>query len=99
MCVSTSLCTKLCHRQEKNRLSDQETHELLDLLQDCANAPPVLETDNQRRLPHEKLKSDRHYVLAVDRLKKSNVWNKHENVRNWLNTTWLPLPRVCKLNT
>ena len=64
----------------------------------CANAPPVLETDNQGRLPHDKLKSDHHYLHAVDQLKKSNVWSKHQNVRNWLNTTWLPLPQVYMHN-
>ena len=68
---------------------------MLDLLRDCANAPPVSESDNQGRLGDDKLNSDHYYQLAVDRLKKSNVWSKHESVRNWLNNTWLPLPQVC----
>ena len=90
-CTHTRTCTL---QIRKNGLSDQQAHELLDLLRDCANAPPVLEIDNQGKLPNDKLQPDHYFLLAVDYLKKSDVWKNNINVRNWLNTTWLPLPQV-----
>ena len=65
--------------------SETEGAELLDLLRDCAWAPPS-HSDDQAE--------DSLYHLAVDRLEASQVWLQNDHVQTWLNNYWLSIPKV-----
>ena len=73
-------------KDKKHGLSDLQAAALLDLLRDCANAPPNF------NLPDEP--SDHHYLHAVDQLKAADVWQRNQNVQQWLTNTWLCCPKV-----
>ena len=72
-------------RWVKHGLTDAEGAELLDLLRDCAWAPPDRSSDQTE---------DSLYQLAVDRLMASQVWLQYEHVQMWLNNYWLSIPKV-----
>ena len=94
-CASVYLCD--FHREQcwerwvknhKHGLTDIEASELLDLLRDCAWAPPCGDNGKQQEY---------HYQQAVERLKASPVWKTHEQVQIWLTTGWLSIPKVTIL--
>ena len=37
---------------------------------------------------------DHLYQQAIDNLKKTDVWKRNQQVRDWLNTKWLPVSQV-----
>ena len=76
-------------------MSEQQAQDLLELLRDCANAPPVLDIDNQGKDPNDHRQLEHNYLKALDALQKSNIWKGNVKVRNWLTTTWLPVSQVC----
>ena len=78
-------CWERWVKNHKHGLTDNEASELLDLLRDCAWAPPCRDNGKQQ---------DYHYQQAVERLKASPVWNTHEQVQMWLTTGWLSIPKV-----
>ena len=78
-------CWERWVKNHKHGLTDNEASELLDLLCDCAWAPPCRDNGKQQ---------DYHYQQAVERLKASPVWNTHEQVQMWLTTGWLSIPKV-----
>ena len=84
LCISTTFTNLQCWerwvKNHKHGLTDNEASELLDLLRDCAWAPPCRDNGKQQ---------DYHYQQAVERLKASPVWNTHEQVQMWLTTGWL----------
>lgn len=67
---------------------------LLEQLRDCANAPPVMNIDNQGKDPNHHHQPDHNYLKALDCLQKSDIWKGNAKVRNWLATTWLPVSQV-----
>jgi len=75
-------------KDHKHGLTMDEGTQLLDLLRDCAWASPSHSGDSKQL--------DYFYLQAVDRLKRSQVWLQHEQVRIWLSTTWLSIPQVYK---
>ena len=75
-------------------LTENEAQELLELLHDCANAAPVMPSD-QHKYP-AKVSQDFLYQQAVTQLKSTQIWKSNEAVCNWLNTTWLSIPQVYK---
>jgi len=75
-------------KDHKHGLTMDEGTQLLDLLCDCAWASPSQPGDGKQL--------DYFYLQAVDRLKKSQIWLQHEQVRIWLSTTWLSIPQVYK---
>ena len=70
----------------KHGLSELQGSLLLDLLRDCANAPPNGDI-------HDK-PSDYYFQQAEKTLKESDIWKNNEHVRQWMSTTWLSCPRV-----
>ena len=70
----------------KHGLSADQKELLLSMLRECANASP---TDLESGLPQ-----DFYYQKAIDNLKKSDVWQNNEDVRNWLDTKWLHISKV-----
>ena len=82
-------CWERWVKDHKHGLTETEGAELLDLLRDCAWAPPSRSTDQTE---------DSLYHLAVGRLKASQVWLQNEHVRTWLSNYWLSIPKV-KLHT
>jgi len=75
-------------------LSDQQAQGLLELLRDCANAPPVMEIDNLGKDLCYHRQPDYYYLKALDYLQKSDIWKGNVSVRNWLTTTWIPVAQV-----
>ena len=75
-------------KDKKHGLSDAQASDLLDLLRDCANAPP--NRDNPDCTPDHNY----NYDHAVDQLKRSDVWTTSDNDRQWLNGKWLCCPEV-----
>ena len=71
-------------------LNKDEAEELLQLLRDCAHAPPP-------KL-QESLPVDHYYQLAINKLQKSSVWINNEQVSRWLNSTWLNIPQVSNVH-
>ena len=55
---------------------------MLDLLRDCAWAPPCRDNGKQQEY---------HYQQAVERLNASPAWKTHEQVQMWLTTGWLSI--------
>ena len=81
-------------QDKKHGLTENEAQELLELLRDCANAAPVMPSD-QHKYP-TKVSQDFLYQQAVTQLKSTQIWKSSEAVCNWLNTTWLSIPQVYK---
>ena len=81
-------CWERWVKNHKHGLTDIEASELLDLLRDCAWAPPCRDNGKQQEY---------HYQQAVERLKASPVWKTHEQVQMWLTTGWLSIPKVTIL--
>ena len=71
---------------KKHGLSDTQGSILLELLRDCANAPP-------NRGICDKA-GDYYYKQAEKLLQDSDVWKGNEQVKQWLSTTWLSYPKV-----
>ena len=70
-------------RDHKHGLNQSEAEELLTFLRACVWAPPTDDTDPASA-----------YKLAVNNLRQSAVWNNHDQVRKWLTTKWLTIPKV-----
>ena len=73
-------------KDHKHGLSTSEADTLLTLLRACAWASPG-EAGNVDAL----------YQLAVNDLKRSDVWKKHHMVRQWLSSMWLNIPKVIDI--
>ena len=71
-------------QNHKNGLTADERESLLSLLHDCAWAPSG----------EAELACDYHFKQSLDKLQKSTVWMQHENVCNWLMSTWLNSAKV-----
>ena len=76
-------------KSHQHGLTDDEASQLLDLLRDCAWACPCHDNENSQEY---------YYNQAVERLKTSSVWKTHKQVRTWLTTGWLSIPKVCMVN-
>ena len=76
-------------KERKHGLSDIQAATLLDLLRDCANAPP---NHNCPDKPY-----DQHYQHAVGQRKAADVWVGNLNVQQWLQNKWLCCPKVCRI--
>lgn len=76
-------------KERKHGLSEMQGATLLDLLRDCANAPPNWTL-------HDK-PIDCHYQHALAALESSDVWKGNENVQQWLTNKWLCCPKVRPL--
>ena len=73
-------------KDHKHGLTKDDGDSLLDLLRNCANAPPT---------PlHEDKEQDFYYKEALSNLKQSKVWKENTNVRGWLTSTWLSIAKV-----
>ena len=72
-------------KERKHGLSSNDAEVLLSLLRDCAHAPSPTATN---------LPTNHHYQEHVDILKNSTVWKRNQQVREWLETKWLPSPKV-----
>ena len=72
-------------KERKHGLSLENAEILLSLLRDCAHAPSPTTAD---------LPVDHYYQQQVDNLKKSSIWQHNQQVREWLETTWLSSPKV-----
>ena len=75
-------------KEKKHGLSDVQGSVLLELLRDCANAPP-----------HRDKASDYHYKQAEKLLQDLDVWKGNEQVQQWLSNTWLPCSKVGKVRS
>ena len=78
-------CWERWVKERKHGLSQSDAEALLVLLRDCAWAPIASETG---------LSLDHHYQEAVKKLKKSVIWIKNQQVREWLESKWLSIPEV-----
>ena len=76
-------------KDHKHGLTKDEGDHLLDLLRNCANAPPPP--------AHESKQQDHYYQQALDNLKASRVWKDNTKVQEWLINTWLSIPQVSIL--
>jgi hypothetical protein len=73
-------------KERKHGLSDTQAATLLDLLRDCANAPPNYDLPNKP--------PDHHFQHAVHQLKTADVWLKNRDVQQWLQNKWLSCPKM-----
>ena len=73
-------------KDHKHGLNPSEGEWLLDQLRVCAWA--------QSAHPDEGLPPDHHFQEAVKVLQSSNLWKTNDNVRQWLNGTWLKMSKV-----
>ena len=80
-------CWERWVKDSKHKLTKEEGQQLLDILRDCAQAPPGAPQDN--------LPLDFHYLKAKERLMASLLWKQNDAVRSWLSIKWLCIPEVC----
>lgn len=73
-------------KERKHGLSNIQAAVLLDLLRNCANAPP------NHNMPNKP--PDHYYHLALDQLKAAEVWKGNQHVQQWLANQWLCCPKV-----
>ena len=73
-------------KDKKHGLSNVQGSVLLELLRDCASAPPNRDICNEA--------GDYYYKQAEKLLQDSDVWKGNEQVKQWLSTTWLSCPKV-----
>ena len=73
-------------KDHKHGLTKDDGDHLLDLLRNCAHAPPPP--------THEGKQQDYYYQQALANFKASKVWKDSTNVQVWLNNTWLSIPQV-----
>ncbi len=77
-------CWERWTKDHKHGLSKEDSELLLDLLRNCAQAPPSS--------VHEEKSQDYYYMQTLDNLKKSKVWIGNAQVQSWLTNTWLSIP-------
>ena len=76
-------------RDSKHGLSAQDREDLLSILRRVAFTPPC----------HEEGKTvDTYYRNEERKLRESNVWKQHQQVRQWLSRKWLTIPEVNSIN-
>lgn len=68
-------------KESSHGLTEDEASNLLELLRNCANAPP------NRAVPEQPV--DCYFKNEMKRLKESQVWLQNERVRTWVSSTWL----------
>ena len=73
-------------KDHKHGLTSSDADVLLDLLRACAWAPSAT--------PDEDGLKDRNFKVAVDNMKKSNVWKQSQQVQQWLTQIWLSVAKV-----
>ena len=76
-------------KERKHGLSDTQAAALLDLLRDCANAPPNYNLTDKA--------TDNYYQHAVNQLKASDVWQRNHSVQQWLTGKWLCCAKVSNI--
>ena len=98
-----SMCLDLCDfhpeqawerwvKDRKHGLSDVQGSVLLELLRDLANAPPNRDVSDKA--------SDYYYYKQAEKLlQDSDVWNRNEQVQQWLTNTWLSCSQVGKVRS
>ena len=72
-------------RDKKHQLTEAQGQELLYMLRQCVNAPPVQ--------PVQMAK----FKEAVNVLKGSDIWKQNPLVRQWLTNGWLSIPHVSNI--
>ena len=85
-------CWERWVKDRKHGLSQTDAEVLLSLLRKCAHAEPDKSNDGTA--------FDHHYRQQVEALKKSYIWEKNQQVREWLKTKWLlilQVLRACKV--
>ena len=75
-------------KERRHGQSDIEASTLLDLLRDCASAPP------NWNLPDQS--PDYYFQRNIQQLHSSGVWKGNQHVQQWLNTSWLNCPKVSR---
>lgn len=78
-------CWERWVKERKHGLSPTDADMLLVLLRKCAWAP--MATDKGYSIEH-------HYLEEVSKLKKSMFWIENHQVREWLESKWLSIPKV-----
>ncbi len=78
-------------KERRHGLNDIEASVLLDLLRDCASAPP------NWNLPDQP--PDYYFQQKLKQLQSSGVWKGHQHVQQWLNTNWLNCPNVSSFHS
>ena len=73
-------------KDHKHGLNPDEGQWLLDQLRNCAWAPSAC--------PDEGVPTDHHFQQAVKALQSSNLWKTNDDLRQWLNGTWLKMSKV-----
>ena len=73
-------------KDHKHGLNPDEGQWLLDQLRTCAWAPSAC--------PDKGVPTDHHFQQAVKALQSSNLWKTNDDVRQWLNGTWLKMSKV-----
>ncbi len=73
-------------KERRHGLNDIEASTLLDLLRDCASAPP------NWNLPDQP--PDYYFRQSLKQLHSSGVWQGNQHVQQWLNTNWPNCPKV-----
>ena len=73
-------------KDSKHGLAKEDGESLLNLLRQCANAPPALPQDGKEQ--------DFFYKQALMSLQQSNVWRENAKVKGWLTNKWLSIPKV-----
>ena len=82
-------CWERWVKDRKHGLSQVEAEGLLTLLRNCAHAQPS----------SDGIAVDHGYQQQVRLLKQSYIWGKNQQVREWLQTKWLLIPRVSCTST
>ena len=79
-------CWERWVKDRKHGLSQTDAEVLLSLLRNCAHAEPDTSSDGTA--------FDHSYQQQVGILKQSYIWEKNQQVREWLKTKWLLIPQV-----
>ena len=77
-------CWERWIKDRKHGLSPSDGDILLEKLRKIASAAPGLDGSS----------TDCNYQKAVEELKKTEIWKRNQQVQQWLNLKWLPVPQV-----
>lgn len=83
-------CWERWVKDRKHGLSQTDAEVLLSLLRNCAHAEP--------EMSNEGTAFDHNYQQQVEILKQSYIWEKNQQVREWLKTKWLSVPQVLHVS-
>ena len=77
-------------KDHKHDLTSSDADVLLDFFQACVRAPSAT--------PDEDGLKDQNFKVAVDNIKKSNLWKQNQQVQQWLTLICLPVAKVTICN-